>query len=250
MCAKENTASFVSVAPQKASKLKTRRCVHKFGLTLLPLPLCCLFTAHPLPHSSSSDSLYTSFTLHEVPRAQLRYTNALTTLQKSPTPSSFSLSPSSLILFYIEKRKVSAVRASWISNFRTAIQKHINYHYYKRCARLTTALCAPPSPICSRSSSTSSADNVGYLAKLSGPFCPPFLPNLSPLFTSHFIELTCVTITMTSLAISASTQGTSNKDGRSVLPKLPIPLFLDMSSPLHTECITNVLVSSRGNYSL
>jgi len=144
MCAKEKTASFVNVAPLKASKLKARRCVHKFGRTLLPLPLCCLFTAHPPPHSSPSDSLYTSFTLHEVPRAQLGYTNALTTLQKIPTPSSFSLSPSSLILFYIEKRKISAVRASWIPNFRTVIQKHINYHYYKRCARLTTALYAPP----------------------------------------------------------------------------------------------------------
>jgi hypothetical protein len=107
-----------------------------------------------------------------------------------------------------------------------------------------------PSPICSRSSSASSADNVGYLAKLSCPFCPPSLPNLSPFFTSHFIELTRVTLTMTSLALSASTQSTSNKNGGSVLPKLPIPLFFDMSSSLHTDCITNVLVSSTGNYRL
>jgi len=233
----------------KASKLKTRRCVHKFGLTLLPLPLFCLFTAPPLPHSSSSDSLYTSFTLHEVPRAQLGYTNALTTLQKSPTPSSFPLSPSSLILFYIEKKK--DLRSSCFLDFQLP-NSHTKAHQLsllqKVCAANDSAVC--PSPVCSRSSSTSSADNAGYLAKLSCPFCPPSLPNLSPLFISHFIQLTRVTLTMTSLALSASTQSTSNKTGGSVLPKLLIPLFLYMSSSLHTECITNVLVSSRGNYRL
>jgi len=171
----------------------------------------------------------------------------------NPTEKPNTLIIFSFSLFFntILYRKKEDLRSSCFLDFQLP-NSHTKAHQLsllqKVCAATDSAVC--PSPICSRSSSASSADNVGYLAKLYCPFCPPSLPNLSPLFTSHFIEFTCVTFTMTSLALSASSQSTSNKNGGSVIPKLPIPLFLDMSSSLHTECITDVLVSSRDNYRL
>ena len=142
MCAKEKTASFVSVAPLKASKdqeVCPQIWSHAAAVTPL-LPFHCTF---------STSLLFLWFTVHFLHFT--RGSTCTTGVHKrtdNPTEKPNTLIISSFSLFfntiYIEKRKISAVRASWISNFRTVIQKHINYHYYKRCARLTTALCAPP----------------------------------------------------------------------------------------------------------
>jgi len=181
MCAKEKTASFVSVAPLKASKdqeVCPQIWSHAAAVNPL-LPFHCIF---------STSLLFLWFTVHFLHFT--RGSTCTTGVHKrtdNPTEKPNTLIISSFSLFFntILYRKRKDLRCSCFLDFQLP-NSHTKAHQLsllqKVCAANDSTVC--PSPICFRSSSTSSADNVGYLAKLSCPFCPPSLPNLSPLFTS------------------------------------------------------------------